>query len=476
MCQRKDLGPRCSNQAHQQLISNQNQLEAAQAELRDHEIAYDSGEYADAAEIKKRRNQLANIVARLKGHAALLQANYDATKDGVQNLGEQLQNPELTEGERDKLQQRVKNAIDVRNEWQSQRARSKAQSAKLTSVLFNAGVDDATIAEIQHLASADKKTPHPRSVADYRKSLDLARSNREQLEATQEAEVSALYKQAKQQGWSQDETTNAVDELDRTHVKAMAVSTEKNKRARAAYDSTVEGQMALQTLLEQTPREEYKKKADLRFRISTAEKTRRDGLSDRQARVILKRRITEVMKEHGKNPRVALDALKVKASDISNSKLATEPDQVIKRFQAHITILEQFQIASAFEKSPEFQAGGEKAFNAYARKRLLADPMAKRPKSLDDANAEAEMFDKGIPHRHKSSRAGHREAVQPVYLTVKEKRIISERAKTFHMSRSSYIRAMLTGVNPFAIQNDRSENVNTRKTKAMRKLLNKTVA
>lgn len=470
MCLRKDMGPRCSNQSHQRLNSHQQELATAEQELKEHAEAYESGEYADAAEIKKRRNQLANTVARLKGQSALLQANYDFTKDGITRLGQELQDPNLTDAEMDKLEQRVKNAKDIRNEWEHRRATAKAQSAALTSVLFNAGVDDADIAEIQHLASMDKKNPHPRSVADYKKSLDLARANREQLKTTQEAEVAALYKKAGKDGLSQEETAQAVKALDAEHAKAMKVATDKNKKARESYDSTVEGQAALRELLDSTPHSDYMKRSTLRFRIQVAEKTRRDGLSDRQARVLLKRKITEVMNAQGKSPKLALAALKVKGSDLGKP-VGIEPDARIVRVQAHMTESHQTEVYNRFLKSPEYKASGDKGLSDYHRRLATGDPMAKAPKSVDDANAKAEMFDKGLPHRHKTSKSGHRNVPQPIYLTAKEKRAIATKAESHHMSISSYVDAMVTGRSVFAIQNDRSEKNNRKKTNAMRKLL-----
>lgn len=403
-----------------------------------------------------------------------LQAEYTLTTDGLDELREKLNDQSLTARQREDLRDRLEDAEELAEKRLKASQAQEAKKKNLEQVLRANGVPEDVIATIKKQESANRGNPPIRSHDDLKEQFEKAEQAKKDLKAVEaqyQEKVATVYRTATKQGWEQAKTNELVRRLDRAHTKHVERVQARFEQTRSARDAHVEGQKALEKEIAELHPNEFQQIDELTDRLRMAKKARIDGLQDREAKIVLKRQITQAMEDVGKNPALALNALK---AGYKQSELGIDPAIKTYRLSVHFNDADEATRRARFEASSEYKNQGEEGYRAFT-KRILVDEDPRTlhtAETVDEANANVDKFDQGKPRRHKRSAEGLATISRKVGVEERHARKIADEAKTLHMSTSSYIRARYLGINPYAIQNDRSKEVWREKTEAMKRLWN----
>lgn len=466
-------GRRCPAYYLSEIQPKQARLAEYEADLKELKTA---PEEENEGERDIRENNIAVITTRyetLKRDVDELQRKINASEAGVAELDAARNDTNLTDAERSTAQEQYDKALADVKARKSHRETGYKKQESLRAELRTQGVDKETIDTIIRQASKDRGTPYSRAYSYYDKKLRAQRVERREVKQDHEYRVSEILKQ----NLGKEETQVALDKEDARYANADKKVLLRLQDTRLALDSTSQGQQELvddtQSKLESIDskrdaaiyNDDYDEDARLGLeyaelwgkrqeRLNRVRKLHKTQLSDRRSREELFKQIKDASSSAGGDPKAALASYRKPKEVLSN----VDPASRITTTRVHLTDRDEIAVNSAFQKSPEFKELGEDGFSDYTHRRLMDSPLSRMGnKTLDELHSEAEVFDKGKRSRHKTSAAGKREVAAGVPLSGADREILNKRAKSMHMTLSSYCRSMLIpGGNPLQIQNDRS--------------------
>lgn len=472
MCKKKP-GLRCSSSAKCSLDAHEKALNAATNDLVAMEERADAGELKemsarDYASFNAKMTRLRETKARLEKETTTLESEYHMTPAGQAELLAASQDPNLSDEDRAIAAAKHKLAVAGAKKHKKDYDLQLVKQENLKHVLSEAGVDADTIADIVAFAGSNKGNPHPRPVGEYEEALKNARERYAELKAKAKAAEAEVTDKAAEQGWDAETEAKALAKVRARFAKPLHVALQSNLKAKFNYDSTDEGQKILEEKIAKTnPLTKYDDLARLRARLNAVKKSHKVGLSDRRNKEVVKEKIEAAMKSVGKDPKPALTALTTKV--LLNTGPTKEAWEQRTQIRTYVNPKADARIQREFEKSPEFKAGGQDAYNDYVVRRILSPLPKQTAKSIDKANSQAEVGFDARKHRHLTSSEGNKSVWKNIKLTAHQSEKVEATARSLHMTKASFVNAVLDpNVNPFAIQNDRSKDSWEKKTAAVK--------
>lgn len=207
------------------------------------------------------------------------------------------------------------------------------------------------------------------------------------------------------------------------------------------------------------------KKMQSRIRLASELKDR--ATANKSARLVLERAIRF---EYGDNQEGATAAIKEYRANRKNyarkspgGRAPVHPDYAITG--THTTYFTPDELAEVRQKA---EAEGLSVTN-YVRSRANRAPQETFATDVPLGRVQANVEDKvgGLGHRNRTVTESRRAVPDPIGASKVERARWTAMADTFHMTRSSYVRAMALDIDVRAIQNDRSDEHNGAKEAAM---------
>lgn len=473
MCKKKP-GLRCSNYAKCALDAHKKTLDTATNDLVAMEERADAGELNDMsardyASFNAKMTRLRETKARLEKETITLESEYHMTPAGQDELLAASQDPNLSDEDRAIAAAKHKLAVAGAKKHKKDYDLQLVKQENLKHVLSEAGVDADTIADIVAFAGSNKGNPHPRPVGEYEEALKNARKRYAELKAKAKAAENDVADEAAEQGWDAETEAKALAKVRAKFAKPLHIAKESNLKARFNYDSTDDGQKILEEKIAKTnPLTKYEELARLRARLNAVKKSHAVGLSDRRNKEVVKEKIETAMRAVGKDPKPALTALTTRVL-LNNSGPTKEAWEQRTQIRTYVNPKADARIQREFEKSPEFKASGQDAYNDYVVRRILSPLPKQTAKSIDKANSQAEVGFDARKHRHLTSSEGNKSVWKNIKLTAHQSEKVEATARSLHMTKASFVNAVLDpNINPFAIQNDRSKDSWEKKTAAVK--------
>ena len=458
MCYAKP-GPRCEMDVRTRRIAALDRLEQTRAELAEvneafkaskaGEVIFDEdGTRRTTSGLENEAKRLVDRTARYESQLKELDSAWSLTETGIQELQAKASDPALSITERASWAAKAKRAEENRNASIEAANQEALRARNVRIVMEQDGFDAQTIAECNPAVNA---LAYPRTPKEYKKRIATAEANIENLKKQWAYAVQNAPMADKQ---------SVADAYTRKIADQQVAIAEATK----GYNSTAEGLKKLKASSEQKGIR-YGERARRIRAYRTALRDSTEQKNSVRLRRMRQRNITRAYKERGLNPKRALNAHKL--GNLSASRRSAKPDELrctISR-TALLTETEQAQVQA------DYRASGASSMSAYVLSKALTSPSTTFTNTrLDDLNAGVKQ-PTGQPHRQWTKAL---EEGRPSELSLKVSAhtdsIITGRAKAFHMSRSSYMRAMLLNIDVRQIQNDRSELTNKRKTRKMRQM------
>lgn len=457
-------GPRCNSDVSKSIAIHQNLLDEATARYdqikadiaakKAGERVYDeNGKSRTFQGLKSEGERVGEQIAAQEQIIKDLHESKKLTPQGIKELQELANDPTLTVIQRAKYQVELNKAVAERKEKIAATVASVAGSDRLKAVMKEDGFDTATIAECNPDVG---NTKYPRTPKEYKRRISNATNSIAKLEEE-----------------GQTALRNAVTVAEKEEVKAKyaGLIAEKNierLEAERGYYSTAQGLKELKAEAEDRSVKMTVVERSRRHAAYEGAKKRHDAeQNDVRLRKMRRRNILRAYAAAGKDPKAALASFKqTEVSPVSKRKvvpagLRKEVGKVSK-----ITEADSIAIEAAY------RASGYTSRNAFNNDIIMRNPTELfRDKTIAALNAESEQFTDGGAHRQPTASVGLRNDSLFVTVSHIDAKVLSQRAESFHMTVSSYMRAMATGIDPRQIQNDRSELTNNTKTAKMEHMM-----
>lgn len=392
--------------------------------------------------------RLVDRAARYESQLRELDSAWALTETGIKEYQDKASDRTLPINERAAWAAKATRAEAHRNATIEAAQQEALRARNVRLIMEQDGFDPATIAECNPSVNA---LTYPRTPKEYKKRITTAEANIEKLKKR--------WEQAVKDAPMADKGNVAASYSRKIADEQMAIA-----EATKGYNSTAEGLKKLDAL----SRQKDITYAERARRIGAYRRALRDSTEQKNSvrlRRMRQRNITRAYKERGLSPKQALSAHKL--GNLVTSRRKVIPDELRAKHSraALLTETEQAQVQA------DYRASGASSMSAYVLSKVLAEPSTTFTKTrLEQLNAGIKQ-PTGQPHRQWTKAL---EEARPSELSLKVSAhtdsIITGRAKAFHMSRSSYMRAMLLNIDVRQIQNDRSEITNKRKTQKMRQM------
>jgi hypothetical protein len=443
---------------HQRLLDEAteryDQIKAMVAAKKEGEVVLDeNGKSRTFQGLKSEGDRMGEQIAAQEAILKDLEESKKLTPQGIKELEALATDPTLTVNQRAKYQVELDKAIAERKEKIAATVSSIAGSERLKAVMKEDGFDAATIAECNPDVGNAKYSRTPK---EYKRRIANAINSIAALEAEGQAELRKA------------PTVAEKEAVKATYAGRIAEKNIERLEAERGYYSTAPGLKELKADAE-----------DRSVRMSVVERARRyaayEGAKKRhdaeqndiRLRKMRRRNILRAYAEAGKDPKAALESFKqTEVSPVSKRKVV--PAGLRKEIGKVSKITEADSVAI----ETAYRASGYTSRNAFNNDIIMRNPTELfQDKTIASLNAESEQFTDGGAHRQPTATVGLRNDSLFVTISRIDAKVLDQRAKSFHMTTSSYMRAMATGIDPRQIQNDRSELTNDTKTAKMEKMM-----
>lgn len=453
MCRSKNEGGRrCSSCLDKRRLNIRKTLQAA---IVDHKIVIDEIDDApynvNTKALQRKADRLAESIAAQKLELEKVEERFMGSQLGRKLLLARAADESLSPADRAKAQFLAETYDSNHVNKLDGLRRRKQREALLEKQLAKAGVDPETVQEIM---SMDDNSSFASAVAVVsspvaKKRMYSAIANSTELLTEAKESVAKASTPAEREALTAEYSTKLAEAKGR-EAAAYAVYSLTPAGLKEAKDKAADAKTA-------------EAKAYLRGKVANLESLRKKNLEQNNLRRNRENairsslenagasdsHIDKVISEHRKARKSILDAVEQKPETKMMSKV-----------WAALTATEAETLAADAKKQGVTPT-------VLLRRRALELPTKNYGSSLEEVQATAEIFKDGGSHRQRTTEHAKRNVQSGSKLDAREKSIIEARAKTFHMSTSSYVRAMILERDVRQIQNDRSVAVNNVKAQAM---------